>query len=154
MGSNQEIFNVSGVAIKGYDVVAFFELGKALKGKKEWVHRWNQLEWHFSSQEHLELFKRNPERFLPEYGGYCAFGASEGYKASTKPTAFTISNGKLYFNFAYYVMKRWLEKKEKKIGLADSKWEETRGTVPISAHPIPIWWKYQFYKLAGKDLFG
>ena len=153
MNRPNEIFNVDGVAIRGFDVVAFFELNQAVKGKEQFSFSWKHVKWQFSTEEYLELFKSNPEKYCPQYGGYCAFGVSEGYKASTKPTAFTLSKGKLYLNFAHYVKKRWSEKKNEKTKLADKQWTEILSTEPIKAHPIPIWWKYQFLKRFGRDLF-
>ena len=153
MPQDNEIFHAKGVALKGYDAVAFFTLNQAVKGAKEKTYRWRELEWRFSDEAHLDLFKAAPEQYVPEYGGYCAFGASEGYKAPTKPAAFTLIGGKLYLNFAHYVKRRWMEKMEAKLAMADRLWPETRLAVPIKAHPIPIWWKYQFLKLLGKDLF-
>jgi len=147
------IFQEDGVAIKGYDVVAYFRENRAIKGEETYSYKWADVKWLFSSQDHLNLFKSNPEQYLPQYGGYCAFGASEGYLAGTKPEAFTIYNDKLYLNFAKYVRKRWSEKIDAKIAKADRLWPDAKVTKPIGAKPIPIWWKYQLLKLVGKDLF-
>lgn len=153
MLSDSSIFHKNGIAIKGYDVVAYFHEEKAIKGNRSLAFQWANLEWRFSSNDYLNLFKEEPKKYLPEYGGYCAFGASEGYKARINPQAFTIHEGKLYLNFAKYVRKRWLQRRELKIQQADNLWEETKSLELISAHPIPIWWKYQLLKLVGKDLF-
>ena len=151
---NSEIFHRNGIALRGYDVVAYFILDRAVEGMQTLSFEWKDKQWWFSSEEHLELFRQNPQSYEPQYGGYCAFGVSNGYKASTKPAAFTIIDGKLYFNFAGYVKRRWTEKQAMHITSANQKWEEVKETVPIGAKPIPIWWKYQFLKLFGKDIFG
>ncbi|MEM0939635.1 MAG: YHS domain-containing (seleno)protein [Bacteroidota bacterium] len=149
---NSEIFHNDGVAIQGYDVVAYHEEEKAIKGERNLAYLWKGLEWRFYKTKYLELFKANPPKYIPKYGGYCAFGASQGYKARSKPQSFHIQEGKLYLNFANYVQKRWLESKGEKIKTADGLWKQIKARRPIKAHRIPIWWKYQFLKLLGKDL--
>lgn len=62
--------NWSGVAIKGYDTVAYFTDGKAVKGKKQFEYRWKDARWHFANDRHLEMFKADPEKYAPRYGGY------------------------------------------------------------------------------------
>ena len=62
--------NFWGVAIKGYDPVAYFTEGKPVKGKSEFEHKWKGAKWRFSSSEHLELFKNMPDKYAPQYGGY------------------------------------------------------------------------------------
>lgn len=150
--NNSEVFNKDGIALKGFDVVSYFALGKAVAGTETLSLSWQGLQWYFSNESNREAFEKNPERYLPQYGGYCAYGASECYKASTNPTAFHIYQGRLYLNFAKYVQKRWLEKKDEKIKRANSNWDRIKNERIINANPIPIWWKYQFLKLFGKDL--
>ena len=62
--------NWKGLAIKGYDPVAYFELGKPVKGKSEFEYKWEGAKWRFSNSEHLNLFMANPEKYAPQYGGY------------------------------------------------------------------------------------
>ncbi|MEO9484887.1 MAG: YHS domain-containing (seleno)protein [Ekhidna sp.] len=100
---NSEIFHEKGIALLGYDVVAYFTLDKAVKGMAVHSFEWKEKAWYFISPEHKELFIQHPENYAPQYGGFCAFGISNGYKASTRPEAFTIEDGKLYLNFAKYV---------------------------------------------------
>ena len=64
---NQNFF---GVAIKGYDTVAYHTEGRAVKGSKKFSHEWNDAKWYFSSAENRDLFVAEPERFAPQYGGY------------------------------------------------------------------------------------
>ena len=59
-----------GIAIKGYDTVAYFTMGKPVKGDRQFAHEWNGASWLFSSKEHLELFVAGPEKYAPQYGGY------------------------------------------------------------------------------------
>jgi len=64
---NKDFF---GVAIKGYDPVAYFTEGEAVKGKSEFSHSWNEAKWYFSSKTNRDLFASEPERYVPQYGGY------------------------------------------------------------------------------------
>ncbi len=59
-----------GLAIKGYDTVAYFTVGKPVKGNTQYSHEWNGARWLFSSKEHLDLFAASPEKYAPQYGGY------------------------------------------------------------------------------------
>ncbi len=89
--------STDGVAINGYDTVAFFTEKKAAKGVPDFTYEWMGAKWLFATQGNLDLFKANPEQYAPQYGGNCAFGVSEGY-VSTKPTngQFEVYGGKLY----------------------------------------------------------
>jgi YHS domain-containing protein len=62
--------NKDGIAIKGYDTVAYFTTGKPVMGTEEFQHNWKNAKWHFANASHLELFKNNPEKYAPQYGGY------------------------------------------------------------------------------------
>lgn len=90
-------------AIRGYDPVAYHLERKPVKGDPAYTYRYNNATWLFSSQENLETFRGNPERYTPEYGGYCAYGMSKGFVVSTDPNAWTIENGKLYLNHSFGV---------------------------------------------------
>ena len=146
-------YHKNGIALEGYDVVAYFRERRAVKGNSTFACLWSRLMWKFSSEENLQLFSQNPEQYAPQYGGFCSFGVSSGYKASVRPEAFTIENGKLYFNFAKYVRKRWLEKRLQHIEIADQQWNNIKESARIKSHRIPVWWKYQFLMLFGKDIF-
>ena len=62
--------NADGIALKGYDSVAYFTLGQPVKGQAEFKHEWQGAAWLFSSEEHLTMFQKDPEKFAPQYGGY------------------------------------------------------------------------------------
>jgi len=98
--------NVNG-AIKGYDPVAYHTQGKPTKGKQNIAYEWNGAAWHFSSEENKALFVQNPEKYAPQYGGYCAYGWAQGYPAKTEPDAWTIVEGKLYLNYNKGVQADW-----------------------------------------------
>jgi YHS domain-containing protein len=115
-------FIQSGKAIRGYDPVAFFTENKPVKGEDKFVYKWNNADWYFSSQKNLDLFKASPEKYAPQYGGYCAFGLSNGYKAPTDADAWTIENGKLYLNYNTDVREMWKKEKKDRIEKADKNW--------------------------------
>jgi len=117
-----EVFTTDEGAIHGYDPVAYFKGGKPLKGKKEFSILWNGAQWSFSSKENLEAFRSHPEKYTPQYGGYCAYGASEGHKAPTEADAFTIVNDKLYLNYNKDVKTKWSENQKERIVKADQNW--------------------------------
>jgi YHS domain-containing protein len=121
-----EIFVSGGKAIKGYDPVAFFKQSKPVKGVDSLSYSWKDATWLFASREDLEAFKANPEKYAPQYGGYCAYGASEGHKAPTQTDTWTVANGKLYFNYNLKVKEMWTKDQPKLIQVADQKWPEVK----------------------------
>lgn len=116
------VFVSEGSAIHGYDPVAYFKEGKAVKGSKDFAFAWNGTTWIFSNQANLESFRKSPDKYAPQYGGYCAYGVYEGHKAPTEPEAWTIVDGKLYFNYNLKVRELWRNKKEEKIQIAEKNW--------------------------------
>ncbi|MES2126064.1 MAG: YHS domain-containing (seleno)protein [Pseudomonadota bacterium] len=94
-------------AIKGYDPVAYFAEGKAVKGERQFSFTWQKAEWHFASAANLKAFQADPEKYAPQFGGYCAYGVSQGYAPATDPTAYTIADGKLYLNYNHKVSDKW-----------------------------------------------
>ena len=117
-------YAVDGVAVHGYDVVAYFTEGKPVKGSPAFAFTLDSVQWHFSSREHLDLFKANPERYLPQFGGWCAYGVSQNYKAPTEPDAWTIVNDKLYLNYNKKVRNMWLQDRDARIHKAEQNWTE------------------------------
>lgn len=109
-------------AIKGYDTVAYFTEGKPVKGDEQYSFSYNEAVWLFSSQQNLDLFKSNPDKYAPQYGGYCAYAVSQNTTASIKPELFTIHQGKLYLNYSASINEKWLADKEGFIVDADNNW--------------------------------
>lgn len=109
-------------AIRGYDPVAYFIQQKAIKGMEEFKYEWSGSTWYFSSQENMEAFVKSPEKYAPQFGGYCAYGVSEDHKSPTDPAAFTIVNDKLYLNYSNKVKELWFPKKEERIATANKLW--------------------------------
>ncbi|WP_231465420.1 MULTISPECIES: YHS domain-containing (seleno)protein [unclassified Pedobacter] len=117
-----EIFAPAGKAIKGYDPVAFFTQSKAIKGADSLSYQWKEAIWLFSSMENQNAIKANPEKYAPQYGGYCAYGCSEDHKAPTQTDTWTIVNDKLYFNYNGKVKEMWMKDQKQRIESADEKW--------------------------------
>ncbi|MFK8077749.1 MAG: YHS domain-containing (seleno)protein [Granulosicoccus sp.] len=114
----------TGKAIDGYDPVAYFTIGKPTEGVKDFQYEWNDATWYFASERNLEKFKASPEKYAPQYGGYCAWAVSQGYTASTDPTAWEVHDGKLYLNYNKSVRQTWLKDKESNIVAGDNNWPE------------------------------
>lgn len=116
------IFSTSAGAIEGYDPVAYFTAGEPRKGRDEFSYQWQDATFKFSSAENLAAFKAAPEKYAPQYGGYCAYAVSEGATASTVPEAWSIVDGKLYLNYSRGVKKRWSKDIPGRIAKADKNW--------------------------------
>lgn len=121
-----EIYSKSNEAIQGYDPVAYFKEAKPVKGKKELAYQWKEGIWLFSSKENLNVFKANPEKYTPQFGGYCAYGMSEGHKAPTDPEAWSIVDGKLYLNYNKDVQKLWKKDQQACIKKANDNWPSVK----------------------------
>lgn len=88
--------NSDNLAIGGFDVVSFHTSSQPVKGKDSFKTIWNEVDWVFSTQENLNLFKNNPIAYAPQFGGYCAFAVSTGFTANTHGENYTLKNDKLY----------------------------------------------------------
>lgn len=109
------------LAVSGYDTVSFFS-GKPRKGKAELSYDYLGAEWRFSSRGNLELFKTNPDAFLPQYGGYCAWAIAKGKLAKGVPKHWSVEDGKLYINFNARIKRRWEKNAPLFIEKADAEW--------------------------------
>lgn len=112
----------SDLALGGYDPVAYFTLGKPTEGQRAFETEWNGATWRFVSAEHLAMFRADPAKYAPQYGGYCAWAVSEGYTASADPTAWRIVNGKLYVNYNHDIQKQWEQDIPGRVVKADTNW--------------------------------
>ncbi len=116
------IFSVDGKAIRGYDVVAFFTNHQPVIGNDSINYQWNDANWLFASKENKALFIKNPEKYVPQYGGYCAYGTAGNHKAPTQIDTWTILNDKLYFNYNTKVKEYWNKKQDSLIERANFYW--------------------------------
>ena len=98
-----------GVAIKGYDPVSYHQ-GKPLEGSLEWISKYEGAEFHFATESNLRSFEAEPEKYLPEYGGWCAYAMLDGDKVDINPKRYKIIEGKLYLfydGFFGNTLKKW-----------------------------------------------
>jgi len=117
-----QIYMRDGKAIGGYDPVAYFTEKKPVRGNAAFSYKWRNADWNFSSAANRDLFLGNPEKYTPQYGGYCAYAMAFDATASTIPEAWTIVGGKLYLNYSLYVKSQWLAKQAAFISKADENW--------------------------------
>ncbi|MHC1698582.1 MAG: YHS domain-containing (seleno)protein [Geobacteraceae bacterium] len=115
------------IAIKGYDSVAYFKDGKALKGNESFSFRWHTMTWYFRTGEHRDLFVKNPEKYAPQYDGYCAWAMTESRKAITDPEVWRIVDGKLYLNCSVSAYQKWIKDLPGNIKKADQNWLKIKG---------------------------
>ena len=112
----------SSLAVSGYDPVAYFVEGRPVEGRRAFEFEWNGATWRFADANNLAAFAADPEKFAPQYGGYCAWAVSQGYTASTDPEAWRIVDGKLYLNYSKSVQSTWVQDIPGNIEKADRNW--------------------------------
>ncbi len=120
-----QVFVTPEGAINGYDPVSYFE-GSPAKGNDNYSYQWNDATWYFTSDENLSKFQSDPEKYAPQFGGYCAYGMAGGYKASTEPDAWTIVDDKLYLNYNVEVRSKWKENRDSLINTAEANWPSVK----------------------------
>jgi YHS domain-containing protein len=131
LANAQDAASKATIAIKGYDPVAYFVDKMPVAGKAEFVATHNNFDYQFASAKNRDAFVANPDKYAPQYGGYCAFGATRGYKAAIDPASFTIRDDKLYLNYSAKVQSMWEKDIPGFIKLADEKWPETMKTTKV-----------------------
>jgi len=127
-GHGPHNLNKAGVAIDGYDPVAYFTASKAIEGKKEWTVKTDGVIYYFSNPQNAALFKADPAKYQPKYGGWCAYamGAS-GEKVEIDPGTFKIVDGKLYLFYNKYfnnTLKSWNKDEASLKQKADVNWQK------------------------------
>lgn len=125
-GSDDETayFAEDGVAIRGYDPVAYFDQGAPVAGSAEHSLDWQGVTWHFASAENKRAFQANPEAYAPAYGGYCAYAVAKDKLASIDPTAWKIVDGELYLNYSQSVQDTWEQDIPGYIEKAEANWPD------------------------------
>lgn len=114
------------VGVQGYDLVSYHNSSKPLQGNGNHVVRHGGVNYLFSSAENMKAFKKNPAKYLPAYGGYCAFGVAVGKKFIGDPTVWDIVDGMLYFNLDNKVKNIWVQDVPGNIEKADTNWKSIR----------------------------
>lgn len=110
------------VAIRGYDPVAYFREGGPRQGKTEFAVQHDGTTWWFANAENKALFEADPQKYLPAFGGFCAYGTSQGYLVKIEPEAWSIVDGRLYLNYDLGVRDTWLKDPKGYIGQANANW--------------------------------
>lgn len=130
-------FNVDseGVMLHGYDPVAYFTVGKAVEGRRDIEHVWNGVRWRFASPANREAFTKAPERYAPQFGGYCAWAVSRNHVADVDPQAFAVVDGKLYVNYSRLVAARWRLNRDANIARGHQNWPGLRAQATAAATP-------------------
>ena len=124
-----EIFTglVKGVAVGGYDAVAYFTEHKPVKGKADITYSWKGATWRFANAKNRDAFKAAPAKYAPQYGGYCAYAVSQGATAEGDPKVWTVVDGKLYLNLSRGVQRTWQKNRASYIKAADKNWPGVLG---------------------------
>lgn len=122
LAASPDIFAVDGVAMRGADPVAYFTQSALVLGTTAHAVMWKGAEWRFSSAAHMAQFEADPEAYAPQFGGYCAYAASQGAIAKTVPEAWTVYEDKLYLNYSVNVRGIWSQDIPGNIALANGYW--------------------------------
>jgi len=132
---NKKKYNIdnSNIALQGYSAVSYLDLGLAQKGSKQYTSEYDKVSYYFTSAEQKKTFDKNPQKYLPQYGGYCAFGVYAGAKFRVDPNKFLVKDGK-YFLYLYNVeldaQQLWMAEKNHNalVKKADENWSKLSST--------------------------
>jgi YHS domain-containing protein len=122
--STSDVNTIGGIALHGFDPVAYFTQSKAVLGSPHFTAMYHGVTYEFASKEDQAAFQANPEKYVPQYGGFCAFATSKGVKADADPHDFAISNGKLYVNNNERAQELFQEDVKGNIEKADHNWPD------------------------------
>ena len=115
------------LALSGYDPVAYFTDGKPVEGSANLEAVWDGATWRFANTDYKRAFLENPEKYAPQYGGFCAYAVSQGYTASADPHAWSIVDDKLYVNYNKAVRGLWNLRRSHYIKQGDQNWPSVLG---------------------------
>ena len=117
----------NGLALDGYDSVAYFKENLPREGKPEFTADYNGAKWQFVSAENRDAFQKEPAKYAPQYGGYCAWAVGHNYTAKGDPQAWKIVDNKLYLNYNKEVQAKWQQEIPKYVGDGDKNWQNLAG---------------------------
>lgn len=123
----------NGLAIKGYDTVAYFTMDKPVMGNAEFTAQHKNSTYQFVNAKHRDLFIADTAKYAPQFGAFCAMGVRMGLKFDTDPTAWRIVEGKLYLNLNKDVQKAWLRDVPGNLKIAEKNWPEIKGLTAAEA---------------------
>ena len=132
---DKKAYNIdnSNIALEGYSPVSYLDLGLAQKGVKDYKSEHNKVVYYFTSADQKAKFDKNPEKYLPQFGGFCAFGTYAGAKFRVDPNKFIVKDGK-YFLFLYNLeldaQQLWLNENnhDKLVKKAEQNWKKLKAT--------------------------
>ena len=135
MAQNKKAYNIdnSNIGLEGYSPVSYLDLGLAQKGIKQFKSEYDKVVYYFTSAEQKEVFDKNPQKYLPQYGGYCAFGVYAGAKFRPDPNKFIVKDGKYFlylYNLELDAQQLWLAENNhsKLMKKADENWKSLKNT--------------------------
>jgi hypothetical protein len=116
------------VAIHGYDPVAYLVDGGPRKGRPDLAVEHAGARWLFASEENRRRFEADPARYIPAYGGYCAYGVAHGYLVKIDPEAWSVVDGRVYLNYDKPVRESWLKDVPGFVAAANTNWPKLTGS--------------------------
>ncbi len=119
-----------GLALRGYDPVAYFTEGKPVIGTATYTATYNEATYRFTTEENLKAFNATPEKYVPQYGGFCAFGVAVGAKFDGDPELWRIEDGTLYLNLNPDMQEQWKKDIPGHITKADTNWPVIKDKAP------------------------
>jgi YHS domain-containing protein len=122
--SASDVNLIDGIALHGFDPVAYFTQNKAVKGVAQITSEYKGVTYEFASKEDQAAFEANPEKYVPQYGGFCAYAVSKGAKADIDPHAFSINDGKLYLQNSERALELYQKDVKGNTEAADHNWPE------------------------------
>lgn len=126
------------LALKGYDAVAYFDVGVPTGGKSRFTTTYKDVEYRFSTATNRDKFIKDPKKYQPQYGGFCSFGTSVGLKLEVDPEAFDIVDGKLYLNNSHEIRTMWLEDPQSRIKAANANWKKIKNVPAGELEAMPF----------------
>jgi YHS domain-containing protein len=111
------------LALKGYDPVAYFTEGRPMLGKKEFEYPWDGVRYRFASEQHMSMFRGDPDHYSPQFAGSCAMGMSKGHKVEANPENWLISDGRLFVFYPENGPARFQSDPQAIAAAADSNWQ-------------------------------
>jgi len=122
--------DATGLVIRGYDPVAYFSDGRPVPGRSDLSVEHKGGKYLFATAENRDKFKTNPDKYVPQYGGYCAYGVAIGKKFDVDPSSWRIEDGKLYFNLNPMILEKWSADIRGYIRKSEENWPQIREKTP------------------------
>jgi YHS domain-containing protein len=119
-----------GLALRGFDAVAYLTVDSAVRGDPRYEFVWNGAKWYFATAENMEKFRKDPNLYAPQFGGYCSYAVSHGYTADGDPEQWKVVDGKLYLNYNQKAKEAWEKEQDKLIKDGERNWIEFQKKKP------------------------